>query len=184
MGGDQVEKDKYSVGRVIGKHIPTNSLNVDWFKNWEDNENYQTYYEHNKKPMKEYYCHYEGKVDYHLLMKALDIPLFDSVEDIKENGIKCASSKCKTDLPIGIVNKCADKMCKGKLVEEDGKTKCDTCSKLIKRAKYYHCEKCGEGKQNYHKICATRKFDGDIKKEDTDSEALKKQLSKKEEEKK
>jgi len=116
-------------------------------------------------------------------MKAVDIPLFDSAEDIKANGIKCASSKCKMDCKIGIVNKCADKACKGKLEEKDGKTKCDTCGKFIKRAKYYHCEKCGEGKQNYHKICATRKFDGDIKKEDADSKALKKQLSKKEEEK-
>lgn len=50
MGGDQKIKDEYSIGRVIGKHIPTNSLNVDWFKDWEKNENYQNYYNFNKKP--------------------------------------------------------------------------------------------------------------------------------------
>jgi len=50
MGGNQDIKDKYSIGRVIGKHIPTNSLNVDWFKEWEANENYQAYYKTNKKP--------------------------------------------------------------------------------------------------------------------------------------
>lgn len=137
MGGDQAEKDKYSIGRVIGKHIPTNSLNVDWFKNWEENENYQNYYISNLKPSKEYYCQYEGDAD-HLLMTAVDIELFNTAEELKEKGKKCAAKKCKmNNAPIGILNKCADKTCDGTLEEKDGKTTCSKCKKDIKRAKYY-----------------------------------------------
>jgi len=80
MGGDQDKKDEYSIGRVIGKHIPTNSLNVDWFKNWEENENYQNYYRSNMKPKKEYFCDFEpaeGSDEFHSLMTPKDIPLID-----------------------------------------------------------------------------------------------------------
>ena len=60
MGGDQEEKDKYSIGRVIGKHISAQELNVDWFDDWEKNEEYQAYFKSNKKPKKLYFCKNEA----------------------------------------------------------------------------------------------------------------------------
>jgi len=33
------EKNQYSIGRVISKHIPAHHLSADWFDNWEKNDN-------------------------------------------------------------------------------------------------------------------------------------------------
>jgi len=87
-------------------------------------------------------------------------------EKIELEGVICSSKKCKLGCRIGIANKCADKDCTGKLEEKGGKTICNRCGKTIKRAKYYFCYKCNK---SYHKICATRKFDGDVKEADADA---------------
>ena len=160
MGGDQEEKDKYSIGRVIGKHISAQELNVDWFDDWEKNEDYQAYFKFNKKPKKLYFCKNEAceKNEYCEEMTEIDVPLFDSQKEIVADGKKCClSDECKfKGRRIGVLNECSVNGCNGKLelVVENGskKVKCNsiTCGKyLVKRPKYYQCTNCTE-KRIYH----------------------------------
>lgn len=101
-------------------------------------------------------------------------------EKIELEGVICSSKKCKLGCRIGIANKCADKDCTGKLEEKGGKTICNRCGKTIKRAKYYFCYKCNK---SYHKICSTRKFDGDVKEADAKAKDLRQADAKAKEEK-